>query len=346
VRAILGSNRGCRHSGQCGDARVHSETQVCGITSECCSRARTLQRNSEVCAHGEIIVRSPSSCWRGIRPQQIREPLGRAEGVTRSGRFPAVCVLVVGCAASAPPQAGPQPIQTVALVWPSYPSNLNVGWYAPLLVVYSNGLAIVEVEGGTGALPAFRSQQFTASELDRFQDDVARDSAFWTFWGSDDSIDLAKDASDAIDYLITVALPGREKTVVVRGGDWDSRHSSFAPFALRDLYRRLAGSESGGGRAWLPDSVEVVLHPARTEYCPDPSRGRPGDWPTALPLPPNPAENAAGELRFRLPVSHYQAVVELREKHGNDFCAPLRYDSRYWLLGFRFPFPSEDRWPL
>jgi len=228
------------------------------------------------------------------------------------------------------------------LVWASYPFNLNLGWYAPVLVVYSTGQAIVEVEGGSGSLPAFRSLQFTGPQLAGLQDQIARDSAFWA---ADDSIDLAKGASDAIESLITVALPSRSKTIVVRGGDWNSPYLNVAPAALKDLYRRLSGPDSGGGLAWLPDSVEVVLQPAHPERCAAPSR-HPGAWPATLPLPSSPSKDAAGTLRFRLSSDYYQTIVELREKHGSYECTPLTFDSRYRLLGFRLPFPSEHRWPL
>jgi hypothetical protein len=233
------------------------------------------------------------------------------------------------------------PATTLALVWPSGGCCRPIGWRAPEVIVYANGLTIVGADAGSVLLPPFRTVQLRGVALDTLLDALDRDSSFWDLG---DRVDLAPGAFDAPGYWITIALPTRVKTVFVYGRSWEEAGTSFAPVALRALYDRVAAPQSVAWRPWAPDSIEVHLVPIPKDGCVHPSEFRSTTWPEELPPPPGQAL-PVDSIVYRLPSRYYGIIVEQRDLHGNDSCRPLNRAGRDWLLGYRLLFPSEDQWP-
>jgi hypothetical protein len=109
------------------------------------------------------------------------------------------------------------------------------------------------------------------------------------------------------------------------------------PHELIFLFDTLADYCHPRAKAWLPETIEVIVTPA------DESKIAATDWPSAWPDIQNPATRSRrdGSYSLFLDVSEWKAFQDfLDELRGK----AVRMGGRTWWVTYRFPFPGEALW--
>jgi hypothetical protein len=208
--------------------------------------------------------------------------------------------------------------------------NLPSLYWAPDVVVYSNGLVIYETPGKSLGEKQFRSVTITAAQMREL---LPPDQVIALVEG--DTVprqDTALVHPHAPFYVLHLWHAGVHRRVVIHG------ELSMGSASFTQLVERLAGFTSDKARPWVPDSIEIGLR--RVDHECNPTTAVP--WPAALPRPAQLPDTTV--IRFKVASSHLGRVKDLLKKHGTWDCTPVLLEGRWWGFSYDFPYPGQAAW--
>jgi len=208
--------------------------------------------------------------------------------------------------------------------------NVPTLYYAPDVVVYTNGLVIYQTAndlepGGK----RFKSVLIGAGEMREL---LPPNQVAALFSGDSVLRDTAYVHPHAPFFVLDLWRDTLHTRVTVHGDP------SMGSGAFAELVKRLSQFSSARAKPWVPDSIEVDLRHVGHECNPT----DPVPWPAALPHPAQLADTTT--IRFLIASRHLGRVKKLLKRHGNWDCTPVLLDGRWWGFSYDFPYPAQALW--
>ena len=206
---------------------------------------------------------------------------------------------------------------------------------APDFVLYSNGVAIYQIEDSIVATvdteavyPTFATSRLDSATIANLRS-LATSPGFLALGPR---YDLDPQGTEWDINILQVWTGPSMKRVWVRGppARWPT------PFA--SLFAAVSHFHQPDERPWHPDSIEIEL--TRVEQpCLETD---PVQWPTELSIPNTLRDSSV--VRYRVPYRQLPVVQSVWRASRNYSCTPIAIGHSDWLLWYRYPFPGESAW--
>jgi hypothetical protein len=231
---------------------------------------------------------------------------------------------------------GPRPV-VVLLKHSVWLSLVN----QPLFVLYDDGCAIFPAERESGVPITYRTARIDLRSMDSALAHLGMGPDF--FWLKR-RYDFRPSVTDQETVFLYVWRGDSLTRVAVRAGlvSEDSL-ADGVPVAFRAAFQRLNTFHSAHAEPWHPASVNVDVW--AYEYAPD---SPPLDWPAEWPDLKSPdserrADPYVGEVRtIHVPYKYLTELQRLLENRREK--QAIRINGRKWAVGYRVPFPGQQRW--
>lgn len=228
-------------------------------------------------------------------------------------------------AALAAVRASGEPVPVLVLI--KQDAWLDVlGSDSPMFALYEDGTVIWRKGDG------FRTTRLNQSAMERLLAELNPD-ALRPLYGRYDALQVTDQPEE--DLLL---YRGERPTFISVYGSLDSSAvRGSTPTAIVSAYDKLKQFNPPQSTDWLPDSIEVMVWPYA--YAPEPSI----KWPKDLPDLNDPHTLKRGDsFSIYIRSSKLQEVRAFLAHRSEK--AAIEIDGKKWMVGIRFPFPTERLW--
>ena len=203
-------------------------------------------------------------------------------------------------------------------------------YYAPDVVVYSDGLVIYQTGGDFRTGKQFKSVTIPPQRL---QELLPPSRVAALFAG--DTLprqDTSGVHGHAPFFVLDVWQDTLHRRVVIHG------EPEMGSASFTDLVNRLSQFNSDRGKPWIPDSIEIDLRLVTHECNPTQAFA----WPASLPHPAALPDTTF--VRFRLASTLLGRVKDLLKKQVNGDCTPVLLEGKWWGVSYEFSYSGQELW--